>query len=134
MRLQGSGGVLDGMKTARALLSVGKAVELEYKAQMCKNNNIRIPAHHRPGEGSSSFFSFLGYGDLQKRRVAARKYMEDGEEWTADWTQLLRVRVGSILVDNLMRIASVTRTGVDKKTGEEMSVLLSLSGIIWLTG
>ncbi|KAI0255102.1 hypothetical protein BJV78DRAFT_1084646, partial [Lactifluus subvellereus] len=34
MRLQSSGGVADGMKTARGLVSVGKAGELEYKAQM----------------------------------------------------------------------------------------------------
>ena len=38
MNLHGSGGVLDGMKTARALLSVGRAVESEYKAEMCKES------------------------------------------------------------------------------------------------
>jgi len=42
MRLQGSGGVADGMKIARGLVSVGKAIELEYKARMCKKNNISI--------------------------------------------------------------------------------------------
>lgn len=31
MRLHGTGGIADGMKTARALLVVGKAVESEYK-------------------------------------------------------------------------------------------------------
>jgi DNA-directed RNA polymerase, mitochondrial len=121
MRLQGSGGVLDGMKTARALLSVGKAVELEYKAQMCKKNNIQIPNHARPGE--NSVYSRLGYRDLHARRVAARKYMEDAEEWTADWTQLLRVKIGSILVDSLMGVAKVTRSGTNKRTGEVMYVL-----------
>ncbi|KAG2088464.1 hypothetical protein BD769DRAFT_1298093, partial [Suillus cothurnatus] len=34
MRLQGSGGVSDGMKTARALLTVGHAVENKYKTEM----------------------------------------------------------------------------------------------------
>jgi DNA-directed RNA polymerase len=118
MRMQGSGGVSDGMKTARALINVGKAVENEYKAQMCKKNNIAIPAHRRPGE--TSVFSTFGYQDLHARRVAARKYMEDSEEWTSTWTQALRVKVGSILVECLMDMAEVTRTATDKVTGKVM--------------
>jgi DNA-directed RNA polymerase len=116
MRLQGSGGIADGMKLARGLVSVGKAVELEYKAQMCKKNNISIPSTTRAGE--SSFFSRYSYRDLHARRVTARKYMEDSEEWTSDWTQVLRVHVGSFLVDRLMDVAKVIRTGTNKRTGE----------------
>ena len=116
MRLQGSGGIADGMKTARGLVSVGRAVELEYKAQMCKMNNISVPSPVRPGE--SGFFSRFSYHDLHDRRVTARKYMEDAEEWTSDWTQALRVRIGSYLIDRLMDVAKVIRTGKDKRTGE----------------
>ena len=99
MRLHGTGGVADGMKIARGLVSVGKAVELEYKAQMCKKNNISIPSTTRSGE--PGFFSRYSYRDLHARRVTARKYMEDAEEWTSNWTQVLRVNVGSYLVDRL---------------------------------
>jgi DNA-directed RNA polymerase len=116
MRLQGSGGIADGMKTARGLVSVGKAVELEYKAQMCKKNNISVPSTARAGE--SGFFSRYSYHNLHARRVTARKYMEDAEEWTSDWTQVLRVRVGSFLLDRLMDVAKVIRTGTNKRTGE----------------
>ena len=116
MRLNGTGGIRTGMKTARALLSVGKAVEQEYKVQMCRNNHIQIP--HNPRTGEQGFFTRLGYRNLHARRVAARKYMEDAEEWTADWTQVLRVKVGSILVECLMDVSKVLRTGVDKRTGK----------------
>lgn len=116
MRLQGSGGVADGMKIARGLVSVGRAIELEYKAQMCKKNNISIPSTTRAGE--SGFFSRYSYHDLHARRVTARKYMEDAEEWTSDWTQVLRVHIGSFLVDRLMDVAKVIRTGTNKRTGE----------------
>jgi DNA-directed RNA polymerase len=116
MHLQGTGGVADGMKTARGLVGVGKAIELEYKAQMCKKNNISMPSTARVGE--SGFFSRYSYQDLHARRVTARKYMEDAEEWTSDWTQSLRVRIGSFLVDRLMDVAKVIRTGVSKRTGE----------------
>ncbi|KAG2742603.1 DNA/RNA polymerase [Suillus brevipes Sb2] len=119
MRLQGSGGVSDGMKTARALLTVGRAVENEYKAEMCKRNHIAIPSHTRPKE-FTGYFTGLGYKDLHARRMTAAKYMEDSEEWTSAWTQVLRVRVGSILVDCLMDTATIERTAVDKRTNEEI--------------
>lgn len=116
MRLQGSGGVSEGMKTARALLTIGKAVELEHKAQMFRRNNAPIPTP--PGSSESGYFTKSGYRDLQARRVAAMKYMEASEEWAANWTQLLRVKVGSFLVDALMDVATVVRTAVVKQTGE----------------
>ncbi|KAF9239424.1 hypothetical protein BU15DRAFT_61937 [Melanogaster broomeanus] len=119
MRLNCSGGIIDGMKTARALLTVGRGVENEYKAQMCKRNNIAIPAQTRVHD--RGFFTGLGYRDLHARRVTAAKYMEDSEEWTAEWTQLLRVRIGSILVDCLMDVATVQRTALDKRTGEDVT-------------
>lgn len=40
MRLSGTGGITDGMKTARALIQVGKAVEIEYKASVRAPSNI----------------------------------------------------------------------------------------------
>ena len=104
------------MKTARGLVSVGKAVELEYKAEMCKKNNIAIPSTTRASE--SGFFSRHSYRNLHALRVTARKYMEDAEEWTSDWTQVLRVHVGSFLIDRLMDVAKVIRTGTNKRTGE----------------
>jgi DNA-directed RNA polymerase, mitochondrial len=118
MHLHGSGGIAEGMKTARALLAVGRAVEIEYKAQICKSNNISIPS--QGARNDVSYFSNLGYRDLHARRVAARKYMEDSEDWTAEWSQIVRVRVGSFLVDALMDVATVTRTAVSKHTGETM--------------
>ncbi|EMD32822.1 hypothetical protein CERSUDRAFT_57977 [Gelatoporia subvermispora B] len=118
MNLHGTGGVSDGMKTARALLGVGRAVELEHKAQMCKKNNIAIPQSQFARQ-DTSLFTRLGYRDLQARRVAARKYMEDAEDWTSDWSQLVRVKVGGFLVDCLMDVATITRSMTDPN-GEEI--------------
>lgn len=60
MHLQDSGGVIGGMKTARALLAVGKAVDVE-----------------------------------------------ENEDWSSDWTQVVRVKIGSFLVDCLMDVATL---------------------------
>ncbi|KAG7096404.1 hypothetical protein E1B28_003847 [Marasmius oreades] len=117
MRLQGSGGISEGMKTTRALITVGKAVENEYKGQMCRKNNITLPAMGKPTE--SGYFSNLGYSHLLERRLVAARHMQDGEAWTTSWTQAVRAKIGGILVECLMDVATVTRTAVHK--GETIS-------------
>ncbi|KAI0776637.1 DNA/RNA polymerase [Trametes elegans] len=118
MHLHGSGGVQDGMKTARALLAVGRAVESEHKAEMCKKNNIAVPTSNPARPGDHNVFTSTGYHDLYARRVTARKYMEDADDWTTEWTQLVRVKIGSFLVDCLMDVATVQRSMKDPRTGE----------------
>ncbi|EPS99209.1 hypothetical protein FOMPIDRAFT_1024277 [Fomitopsis schrenkii] len=116
MHLQDSGGVIGGMKTARALLAVGKAVEMEYKAEMCKKHNLSVPTSGRMP--SNGYFSSHGYRDLHTQRMAAQKYVEENEDWSSDWTQVVRVKIGSFLVDCLMDVATVVRTKKDQTTGE----------------
>ena len=120
MHLHGSGGVSDGMKTARALLQVGRAVETEYRAEMCKKNNISVPTSNPARAGDQNVFTSDGYRDLHARRVIARKYMEESEEWASEWSQLVRVNVGSFLMDCLMDIATVHRSAKDPRTGDTM--------------
>ncbi|KAF8626667.1 hypothetical protein AX15_004758 [Amanita polypyramis BW_CC] len=119
MRLQGSGGLYDGMKTTRALVTVGKAIEVEYKAQMCRKSKIQIPSSSRWTD--LRYFTKMGYKSLQERRLAAAKHVTDGEAWTAQWTQVVRSKIGGILVECLMDVAEVTRTAVDKTTGKHIS-------------
>ena len=118
MRTQGAGGV-DGMKMTRALIGVGKAVENEYKAEMCKLHDIPVPHFSRRNDG---FFTKFGYKHLHQRRVAAAVTSEDGEGWTAAWTQVARAKVGAVLVECLMDVAQVERMSVDRKTGEVLYV------------
>ena len=98
---------------------MGKAVELEYRAEMCRRNKIDIP-DHITFRSNRAFFTSMGYRSLHERRVAARRQMEDAEDWTAEWTQAVRARVGSILVHALMDVAIVQRTTKDPRTGEEL--------------
>ncbi|PPQ65459.1 hypothetical protein CVT24_010790, partial [Panaeolus cyanescens] len=127
MRLQGSAGGSQGMKMTRMLISVGKAVESEYKANMCRANNIPFNSTSSDGDNASSkidpnrFFTDMGYKHLHQRRVAAAQTMEDGEAWTASWTPAVRSRVGAVLVEALMDVAQVVRTKVDPTTNERLS-------------
>ena len=119
MRLSGTGGVVSGMKTARALITVGKAVEGEYKSQICREHGL---PYKEMQTKSGDFFSDLGYKHLHQRRTAAAQTMLDNEKWTAPLTQAVRSKVGGLLVHCLMEVAQVTRTKTDRETGKRMSV------------
>ncbi|PPQ83911.1 hypothetical protein CVT25_000656 [Psilocybe cyanescens] len=117
IRLHGSGGVIAGMKTARAIISIGKAVENEHKSQICKNNNITsTSAPH----GSGNIFTPTGYQDLYQRRVAAAQTASDNEGWSAAWSQALRAKVGSVLLDRFIAVAEVALEKIDPHTGAKL--------------
>ncbi|KDQ17027.1 hypothetical protein BOTBODRAFT_129343 [Botryobasidium botryosum FD-172 SS1] len=104
MRLQGSGGIAEGMKTARALLSVGRAVETEFHAEMLKRRDTNLTTEH--GKGLQG---------IVERRKLARSESQGSGSVTTEWTQTVRVRVGSFLVDSLMDVAVVTRSTTDQR-------------------
>ena len=52
------------MTTAWALLTIGQEVELEYKAEMCTNNNISVLLAVHAWVGKSNVFSSDGYCNL----------------------------------------------------------------------
>ncbi|KAF6749610.1 mitochondrial RNA polymerase [Ephemerocybe angulata] len=117
MRLTGTGGIAAGMKTTRAIVSIGKAVENEYKARMCRANNITMPDTSKPDE---NVFTEFGYSNLYERRLATAKQMGVAENWTAQWSQLTRAQVGGVLLECLMDVAKVVKTAPDRNTGKPL--------------
>jgi len=137
MRLQGSGGLTDGMKTTRAVVSVGKAVEAEYRAQAGKRHQA---SKDRLSAGVSekwaqdemllgllsaaapsmdhSIYSEVLYNTMRERRMTAARRLKGVDGWDSGWPQVIRAQIGGILVDCLMEVAEVERTAIDKKTGE----------------
>ena len=61
-----------------------------------------------------------GYRDLYARRVTARKYLEESEEWASEWSQFVRAKVSSFLTDCSMDIATVHRSAKDLRTRDTM--------------
>ncbi|TFK29098.1 mitochondrial RNA polymerase [Coprinopsis marcescibilis] len=119
MRLTGTGGIVSGMKTTRAVVSIGKAVEMEYKARVCKQNKLPVPDMSR--HDIANAFSDEGYENLHQRRVAAAKQLVTGESWTAPWSQLTRAQIGAILLECLMDVATIRRVSPDLNTGKSVS-------------
>ena len=118
MRLQGSGGILEGMKTARALIAVGNAVEMEFKMDALKKNNVPLPL--AASGGASNYFTKRAYRALIEQRKQDDQLVNMSEEWLADWSHVIRARVGGFLVQCLMEVATIPRTGVTKRTKKTM--------------
>ncbi|KAF9955200.1 DNA-directed RNA polymerase [Modicella reniformis] len=119
LRLNNSGGVIEGMKSARALISIGKAVESEYNAeQMSKKSNKalfdqRYSVHQLYGNGR--LFNMAVRKAETKRSAALHP-----TDWTPVWPESTRAKVGSVLATLLMDCAKVKIPSFDPETNKKI--------------
>jgi DNA-directed RNA polymerase len=136
LRLHGTGGVSEGMKTARALITVGMAVEQEYNAamrkrEMSRRHNLEKFYRASSHEPSSSLVKASdgatlpshpetrgGLDSINARREAAKRDAEVEAASAPEWSRAIQARIGGILVDALMDTATVMRTIPHPETGE----------------
>ena len=118
LRLQGSGGIAEGMKTARAVICVGQAIELEHNCQVRRKLLNRHRQRQKDKLLDRNSLDEAGLGPIQQRREAAKEEVKHEDSFSPTWIQPIRVRVGSILVDALMDTAMITRTGTHPRTGD----------------
>ncbi|CAE6464323.1 unnamed protein product [Rhizoctonia solani] len=134
MRLHGTGGISEGMKTSRALVAVGRAIETECLAVWSKKRGVKLedvasaPRSLKTKKGKKPKVLL----DVAKTKGSATDVgLNEAEQPTEvpieaespivtnmdssmpEWTQVVRVRVGSFLVDALMASAMVERNGLD---------------------
>lgn len=106
LKLNSTGGIVDGMRTARAVISVGKALELEYKSQ-----NL-VEAEKR------SLSKKLKTTSQWKKILRTRKdYSKENPSATNEWDYPIYAKVGSVLTSLLMHVAKVSVKGTDPVTG-----------------
>ncbi|KAF8936139.1 DNA-directed RNA polymerase [Dissophora ornata] len=119
LRLNNSGGIIEGMKSARALIGIGKAVESEYNAeQMAKKSNKalfdqRYSVHQLYGSGR--LFNMAVRKAETKRSEAMHP-----TDWTPVWPESTRAKVGSVLTTLLMDCAKVQIPSFDPETNEKI--------------
>lgn len=135
MRMVGSGGIVDGMKTLRGMIAVGRAVESEHRADVIRSvagadstiwANALDPLTKRPSRsnidrlwfkiGSEAQASDLMEPDLNASPADALRSV-----WTPPWSQMVTMSVGSYLIESLLKIGTVTRYGFDPVTKEKYS-------------
>ena len=100
----------DGVRTTRAILAVGGAIEAEHHFQLAKKKDI--PTLDFKSRADLPTYSVAGYLELHKQRVRAKLDMEGSENWMPPWTQEVRARVGAFVVDALMEKAMVVKSKI----------------------
>lgn len=111
MRMQGSSRSAQDMKTTRALITIGHALEQEHYADILrKNPQIVNNAHH-----ASQIVRSKGTTNVLQRREAKRWLeQQDAPLPYEQWTQSIRARMGSFLVGHFLECAKITRRAVDR--------------------
>ncbi|KAF9951524.1 DNA-directed RNA polymerase [Mortierella alpina] len=119
LRMNNSGGIIEGMKSARALIGIGKAIESEYNAeQMTKKSNKalfdqRYSVHQLYGNGK--LFN-MAVRKIETRRSEAMQ----PTNWTPVWPESTRAKVGSVLTTLLMNCAKVQIPSFDPETNKKI--------------
>ena len=113
MRLHGTSGIEAGVKVARALLTVGQAVELEHAGEACRKRKLELPTSN----AQNLHLSQSSQARLMQEKLNRQQAIEN-EAWGPEWSQITRLKVGAFLVDLLMEEAKVTRTHTDPDSEE----------------
>ncbi|CAE6461591.1 unnamed protein product [Rhizoctonia solani] len=138
MRLHGTGGVSEGMKTSRALVSVGRAIEAECFAVWSKKRTVKLDdvasaprslktrkvpvklSKATPGVDKSAAAPKEAEPSTEAAVETESPMVASIESSMPEWTQVVRVRVGSFLVNAVMESATIERNGLDEN-GEKHS-------------
>ncbi|AET37737.1 DNA-directed RNA polymerase Ecym_1514 [Eremothecium cymbalariae DBVPG len=109
LSLNSTGGVSEGMRTARAVMAIGKAVEMEFRSEaLLKSENQMF----KDVSKKSPEFKKL----LQMAKTTFRNTKI--EQSKVFWPYQIRAKIGSLLISMLINVARVEVTGIDPVTKE----------------
>lgn len=114
MRTSGNGGVSDGMKTTRALLQIGRAIEVEFQSEVIQKNP-HLFHHAQAVQALIRKRGLISSATREELKEMQAKLEEEGVMSSVPkWTQHTRARVGAYLVQKLMEVALVHRKATDR--------------------
>ncbi|OBZ91143.1 DNA-directed RNA polymerase, mitochondrial [Choanephora cucurbitarum] len=124
LRLHNSSGIGDGMKTARAIIDIGKAVEMEYNAVQIKRRASSSSILDRNTD-PQALFSNARLFNLAVRKAqskieqnALNKEVDIlASDWNPVWPSTIRAKVGSVLTSLLLEAAKIPVPSKDPETG-----------------
>ena len=111
LKLNSTGGIIEGMRTARAVIAVGKAIEMEFRSEEL----LKSESH--------------AFREVNKQSQQLKKHVRNArskfrtmkiEQSKILWPQAFRAKVGSIMISNLIHIAKVDVGGVDPVTKQKV--------------
>lgn len=118
IKLHSTGGVVEGMRTARAVLAVGRAVEMEYNAdRLLKRESIS-----RSVKNANKTDLKRSVAAAKRRRAAiangSQDVVDEGEK--IEWPLDVKAKIGSVLISMLMHVAKVSVSGIDPITKQRV--------------
>ncbi|KAG2225140.1 hypothetical protein INT45_011823 [Circinella minor] len=136
LRLHNSSGIADGMKTARAVIDVGKAVEMEYNAIQIKRASAKRTQKNYEVHNlfaSGKLFNMAvrrAHMDMVKQQEGVGELLESSSEgdtgtssqseWTPVWPSTIRAKVGSVLASIFIDAAKIPVPSFNPETGEKI--------------
>jgi DNA-directed RNA polymerase len=104
------------ISVTRAVSEIGNAIEMEYyteqlrkrKNDLVKTRRLNLQALYSSGQLS----------DMRTRKIQSKLLEEEEEEgdWLAHWPELIRIKLGALLISMLLRVAKIKTTCYDKVT------------------
>ncbi|KAI9593990.1 hypothetical protein BDF19DRAFT_424028 [Syncephalis fuscata] len=121
LRLHSTGGIVGGMKTARAVSEIGRVIEQEYCAEQRRANHNSFLKEKR--KNLQELYSSGQLFDVEERKKQA-KLLKDSpsEDWMPQWPTSVRIKLGSLLSSLLMSIAKITVPQIDPITKEKTEI------------
>jgi DNA-directed RNA polymerase len=105
---------MNGVGAARAMSEIGSAIEMEYYTeQLCKCKNDLIKTRRF---NLQALYSSGQLFDMHTREIQTKLLEEEEGDWLVRWPKHIRIRLGSLLISMLIRVAKVKTTYYDKGT------------------
>lgn len=118
LRLNSTGGVADGMRTARAVIAVGKAIEVEYKSQkLMDSEGSSISKKTRSAKEWSKIFKLV---NNSKNGSKKQNHLHNSQAFN-EWDNGLHAKIGGVLTTLLTHVAKVPVKGTDPATGKTVT-------------
>lgn len=128
LRLHNTSGGGDGMKATRAIIDVGKAVEMEYHAIHMKKSADKTHSRNQDPQalfGSTKLFN-MKVRDMQSKSIqnpVANEVYDDlinNGNWVPVWPSTIRAKVGSVLASLVIEAARIPVPSRDPETNQKM--------------
>jgi DNA-directed RNA polymerase len=112
--------IVNDISMTYAMNEIGNAIEMEYYTeQLCKRRNDLVKTRRL---NLQALYSSGQLFDTHTREIQAKLLVEEGEEgdWLARWPKHIRIKVGSLLISMLLRVAKIKTAYYDKETNKHV--------------
>ncbi|OWB80963.1 hypothetical protein B5S32_g5296 [[Candida] boidinii] len=119
-----------GITTSRAVLNIGKAIELEYKAEKILDAEIDVHKNYKAIKKTPEFIKFLrskksNYIIEKAERRAIQSNLEGlkSSNTSVSWDSAVRAKIGTVLLSLLLQVARFELEAIDPKTNKLTSTM-----------